>query len=398
MRTIVLALAIFLAALSQRNIFAARTIYAGGFIVDPNATDSPRAADVAIEGGKISAVGSALPRENAQVIDVSRKYLVPGLWDMHAHVAAVGPVGDALEDYVRHGVLGIRDMGGRVDEILTLRSEINAGKRLGPAMFVAGPTLNGEQAADFHRVIRNAEQARAAVHELKQRGVDFIKIHRQTSRDAFNGVREQAQREGLDFAGHVPLMMDWIEGANGGMRSIEHIQTIIENEIDRSAKDPIKATFETLTKLEGARGDAIFQAMARHHTYWDPTLVFYESSWSEDPPERQQLKKRAYAQMRPFVGRAFAAGVPILVGTDLLARRGEGVLDELDQLVAAGLTPAQALAAGTVIPFGLTHRGPGPITPGNEASFLVVESDPRSHLATLRQPTHIVLRGEELPR
>jgi imidazolonepropionase-like amidohydrolase len=368
-------------------------LLSGGFVVDPGSNAAPRRADVLIVGERIAAVGQSLRAPSGtRRIDVRGRYLVPGLWDMHAHVAAVGPVGGALEDYVRHGVLGIRDMGGRVDEILVLREEVALGRRLGPTLFVAGPTLNGEQAADFHRLVRNRAEARAAVHELAGRGVDFIKIHRQISREAFYGVRDQARREGLTFAGHVPLVMRWIEGSDAGMRTIEHVQTIIENEMERGV-EPVRASFEALDRLDGRRGDEIFAAMARNRTWWTPTLVFYESSWREDGPELQALKQRAYARMRPLVGRALRAGVPILAGTDLLERRGEGLVDELDRLVRAGLTARQALAAATTGPFSLTRRGPGPIRRGGEASLLVLDADPLLDIANIRRLRTVMLRG-----
>jgi imidazolonepropionase-like amidohydrolase len=387
---------LFLAACAHRPAGAPAILLAGGFVVDPASDASPRRADVLLVGDRIAAVGERLDAPaGARRLDVSGRYLVPGLWDMHAHVAAIGPVGDALDDYVRHGVLGIRDMGGRVDEILALRSDVAEGRRVGPAMYVAGPTLNGEQAADFHRLVRNRAEARAAVHELARRGVDFIKIHRRLSRDAFDGVRAQARAEGLDFAGHVPLAMSWIEGADGGMATIEHIQTIIENEMEAGV-EPVRASFEALDRLDGPRGDAIFTAMARRHVYWTPTLIYYETSWHGDPPERRALKQRAYARMRPYVARAFRAGVPILAGTDLLDARGAGLLDELERLVAAGLTPRQALAAATVNPHALTGRGPGAIRPGGEASLLVVDGDPLADIGNLRRLRTIILRGRLL--
>ncbi len=368
-------------------------VLAGGLVVDPGSQAPPRRADVLIRGDGIVAVGRNLRvPAGARRIDVSGRYLVPGLWDMHAHVAAVGPTGDALEDYVRHGVLGIRDMGGRVDEVLALRGAVARGERLGPTMVVAGPTLNGEQAADFHRWVRDGAEARAAVRELHERNVDFIKIHRQTSSEAFYGVRDQARAERLAFAGHVPLAIDWIEAADAGMRTIEHVQTILENEVEEGV-EPVRAVTEAMDRVEGARGDAIFAALARNGTFWDPTFVAYEASWRDDPPERRALKQRLYARMRPLVGRAFRAGVPILAGTDLLEARGQGLLDELDRLVQAGLTPRQALAAATINPHGLVGRGPGPIRPGGEASLIVVAADPLADIANIRGIGLIVLRG-----
>jgi imidazolonepropionase-like amidohydrolase len=370
-------------------------ILAGGFVVDPDSSGEPLRADVLVAGGRIVAVGRDLDAPGARRIDVAGRYLAPGLWDMHAHVAAVGPVGESLEDYVRHGVLAIRDMGGRQDEILALRQDVASGRRLGPTMFVAGPTVNGEHSADFHRLVRNAGEARAAVAELRRRGVDFIKIHRQTSREAFFAIRDATRSQGMFFAGHVPLALDWIEASDAGMQSFEHVQTIIENELERGV-EPVRATFEALERLSGERGDRIFEAMARNRTHWTPTLIFYETSWREDSPERRALKQRAYAMMRPLVGRAARADVPILAGTDLLAARGAGLLDELDRLVAAGLSPREALAAATTTAFRLAGRGPGPIRPGGEASLIVLRANPLATIENVRALSGVLLRGRWL--
>ncbi len=374
----------------------AAILLVGGFVVDPDSAAAPRRADVLIAGERIVAVGSRVAAPaRARRIDVRGQYLVPGLWDMHAHVAAVGPTGDALEDYVRHGVLGIRDIGGRVDEVLALREAVASGKRLGPTMVVAGPTLNGEQSGDFHRKIANAAEARIAVREIRDRGVDFIKIHRATSRDAFAGVRDQSRRERLAFSGHVPLVMSWIEASDAGMATIEHVQTIIENELEGGVQSAAAIT-AAVERLEGARGDAIFAAMARNRTYWTPSLIAYEGTWKADAPARKALKQQLYARMRPFVGRAFRVGVSILAGTDLLERRGAGLHDELDRLVQAGLSSRQALAAATTNAFRLTQRGPGSIKPGHEASLIVVAANPLTAIANLRRLNIVFLKGRKL--
>src|SRR4029077_20563175 len=84
----------------------------GGQVVDPERGSVTR-ADVLIRGTRIIEVRHKLrPPRGAKIVNAARRYLVPGLWDMHAHVAALGPPGGAPERYVGYGVLGIRDMGG----------------------------------------------------------------------------------------------------------------------------------------------------------------------------------------------------------------------------------------------------------------------------------------------
>jgi imidazolonepropionase-like amidohydrolase len=315
---------------------------------------------------------------------------------MHAHLAVTSLLGNALEDYVSHGVLGVRDMGGRPAELLEIRRAVNVGERVGPTIYLAGPTLNGEASADHHRMIATAEDVGATVEELRAMEVDFIKIHRRVSREAFDELMEVARRSGLRVSGHVPLSLKWDEAADAGMQTIEHIQALAENEIEVGA-DPAVAAFAALDRLEERRWSSILAALLRSGTYWTPTLAFFQGSWSKDPPDRRLAKQQIYARLRPFVGAAAARGVPILAGTDMFENRGAALHDELQLLVEAGLTTRQALAAGTTNPFSITRRGPGRIMPGAEASLLVVRRNPLQDIRNLRCIELILLKGVHQP-
>jgi imidazolonepropionase-like amidohydrolase len=344
---------------------------------------------------------AASPR-GARVIDATGKFLLPGLWDMHAHLNALTEIGRAPERYVGHGVLAVRDCGGFLDPLLALRREIAEGKRTGPQIFLAGPTLNGQSFAPFQRVVRDEAEARAAVRELAAAGVDFIKTHRATSREAFFALADEARRQGLDLIGHVPLTVSWIEAAEVGMRSMEHAQTLPENEM-KDLKDPAATIEEAFARIDGERGDAIFAALARTGAVFDPTLVAYEQS-IEAKPKIAALRREAYVHLKAYVGRANRAGVTILAGTDVLETHGEMLLVELERLVEVGLTPRQALAAATTNPARLLKRPDlGRIAPGAAASLLLLEADPTADVRNLRKLGGVALRGrwiepEELAR
>src|SRR4030095_9454518 len=77
---------------------------------------------------------------NAQVVDGQGKYLIPGLWDMHAHTEASGEAWLPL--YCANGVPGIRDMGSALDYILQMRAATASGRLLGPRIVAAGPILD----------------------------------------------------------------------------------------------------------------------------------------------------------------------------------------------------------------------------------------------------------------
>ena len=251
-------------------------VIANASIIDPAGADPVTLGSVVVVGDRITAVGPGIPvPPGAQVIDARGKFLVPGLWDMHAHLAATTPIGRAPEHYVSYGILGVRDMGGFPGSLFPLRAAIRSGARIGPDLVLAGPTLNGEQSAPFHRKVVTDSEARIAVHELAAAGVDFIKVHRATGREAFLAILQEARALGLSVCGHVPLVMSWVEASDLGMRTIEHIQTIYENE----QPDPrlVAAQFTAIADhLDGPYGDSIFAVLVRNHTYFDPTLVGYE--------------------------------------------------------------------------------------------------------------------------
>src|SRR5262249_36159078 len=110
------------------------------------------------------------------------------------------------------------------DALLSWRRDIEAGTLTGPHILAGGPMLvpRGKKNAEQYPVA-NADEARAAVKELKQRGADFIKIIGMPSREAFFALADEAKKQGVPFVGHVPAVITVAEASDAGMRSIEHI-------------------------------------------------------------------------------------------------------------------------------------------------------------------------------
>jgi hypothetical protein len=177
---------------------------------------------VLIRNDRIAAIAPtiSIPREATRV-DGKRKFLIPGLWDMHSHHQGTGA--DSLDLFVAKGIVGTRDMGGDADFILPLRERVKSGETLGPEIVTSGPILD-DAPPDFpyRRRGRNAAEAREAVRDLKRLGVDFIKVHDHTPREVFFAIADEAPKLGLTFAGHVPMNIT-VEEADAGMRSIEHL-------------------------------------------------------------------------------------------------------------------------------------------------------------------------------
>ena len=159
---------------------------------------------VTISGNTIASItADSPPPGNASVVDGRGKFLVPGLWDMHAHMEAVGE--SWLPLYLANGVTGLRDMGSDLELILKMRAATATGRLLGPRLFAAGPILDDAPGEwPFRMRVRTADAGTAAVQLLKRRGVDLIKVHDHTPREVFFAIAAEARRQNLRLAGHVP--------------------------------------------------------------------------------------------------------------------------------------------------------------------------------------------------
>src|SRR5690348_3759965 len=167
-------------------------------IIDVIAGRAQPGMTVEIRGRTIAAVsadrGARVP-PGASVIDGRGRYLIPGLWDMHVHLSwPPGAAQISLPVMVANGVLGARDMHGTLAAILGLRRAIARGAQVGPRLFVAGPAVDGPNSfLPAARVVRTADEARAAVRELKTAGVDFIKVYSSLPRDLYFAIAGEAK-------------------------------------------------------------------------------------------------------------------------------------------------------------------------------------------------------------
>lgn len=216
---------------------------------------------VVVEGGRIQQIfrtGSKKLRAGTQVVDARKKYLIPGLWDMHVHIQDMPESSAQL--YLAHGVTGIRDMRMELDVLLSLRARIAAGSLIAPRLVASGPALDDvpkEWPVPIKLRIKTAAEARDAVQALKANGVDFIKVHNFTTREAFFAIADETKRLQMSFVGHVPLAVSVKEAVEAGQRSIEHL-----------------SEFRVVEECEeNARCQDLIRLFKTHRTWHTPTLV-----------------------------------------------------------------------------------------------------------------------------
>jgi imidazolonepropionase-like amidohydrolase len=420
----------------------------------------PALADrtVIVDGDAIATIaksGSVPIPKGAQLIDAHGKFLIPGLWDMHTHIAGVSanPVwarNVLIPLLVAHGITGIRDMGGDLDALEQWRREIESGALIGPRIVAAGPMLlparrAGAPAAPPDPAILRvgtAEEARAAVDRLQKRGADFIKII-QLSRENYFAVADESKKDGIPFAGHIPSDVNATEASNAGQKSIEHIvysflafdcssdgtelrRKYLEAAQRGDDKSADEITAEVRRTFSPEKAAALWQTLKKNGTWVTPTLFsIWENShhpedsaddpelgylppalrseWAPKPPTQKDKSdaadwKAQFESDRMLASEMHRAGVRLLAGSDSLDRYvfvGSSLHREMQMLVDAGLTPLEALQTATVNPAGfLAQKSAGTISEGNRADMVLLDDDPTKEIRNTERISGVILRGK----
>jgi cytosine/adenosine deaminase-related metal-dependent hydrolase len=411
---------------------------------------------VVFDGDEITAIQSADAELNvAETIDGTDKYLIPGLWDFHVHLSYDDRFTPTMPaQFLSYGITSVRDTGGLMRKMLPIVEAMRDDGAVAPRVFFAGPLLDGQfvvyDGDDRPEIgVQNAtpEQARETIRELKEQGVDFIKIYEMVSPEVFEAMVETANELDLPIDSHVPLSLR-ASTAGPSVDSIEHLRniemdcasnspTLHEERLER-LKNPdglsgfeLRSSLHSLQRLpaianyDQERCDEVIAAL--ESTTQVPTLQLYSTSivppWERDdwdaaldrlPDEAAQDWREITAERREnppedvdrtfpewglfLTGRAHAAGVPIGAGTDTpigLSPPGYSLHMELDFLVRAGLTPIEALAAATVRPaeyFSLQDRM-GSIDVGKVADMVLLDADPLDDIGNTRRISRVISKG-----
>ena len=197
---------LLLGTFASPRVFAQGLVLTHVTVVDTTGKSLQPEQTVVVESGRITSVEPSArvkPRNNAQVVDAHGKFLIPGLWDMHVHIAGLNADPSWSKQVLvplllANGITGVRDMGGDLDVLLGWKREVESGTLLGPHIVAAGPFLvaGGKKTPEQYPVA-NAEEARAAVRDLKKRGAGFIKIISLPSREVFLAVADEAKKQDL---------------------------------------------------------------------------------------------------------------------------------------------------------------------------------------------------------
>lgn len=187
---------------------ARMTALTGVTVIDVATGRRDKAQTVLISGDRIVAVGRNLPvPRGATAIDLTGKYVISGLADMHVHSLGDERVSPQL--YLANGLTTVREMSGNNPMLYEWRDRIDAGTLLGPRMIVAGKIIDGDPTLWDPNllpvlVVKDEAGARAAVRRVKADGADFVKVYSRLNATAYRAIIDEARRNGLTVHGHGP--------------------------------------------------------------------------------------------------------------------------------------------------------------------------------------------------
>jgi len=412
---------------------------------------------VLISGNRIAKIGKNIKiPKNAEVVDASGKFLIPGLWDNYTYtLEAVKNNFPYFELLIAHGVTGVRDVGTSMDlrEAARLRSEINAGRILAPRLFYAGTVLIGEMPprksnrwTGISTVVKAAEEAEKSVESLALSGVDHIKTEKRLPPEILKAVIAAAHKYKLRVVAVPPSFI--ADASNDGLDCVEHAAEIFretsnkrneyyalyrDRKIDRMTIDENYAFFgtmetdvpyytETLKTLARNRTCACTNAvqtatfvgdfeMADRSRRRFKTKKQLEQLEAEIAERERQIRNQDYRMSDKNRKRHFReildlhrAGVMLLAGTQLnhgaIGTPGLVLHDELALFVQAGMSPFEALKTATVNPakFMRREKDLGTIETGKLADLILLDANPLADISNTRKIISVIVNGRLLNR
>lgn len=395
----------------------------GATLIDGTGAAPVTDSAVLIENGRIKAVGPRakvkIPKD-ANVVDGTGKFLLPGLWDMHAHFEQVewGPI------YLAAGVTTVRDCGNEFEFITAVRDAIAQNRGLGPRLLLAGIVDGtGPMALGVQRV-DTPEQARQWVNRYHDAGFQQMKIYSSVNLENLKAVADEAHRLGMTVTGHVPQGLDAFQTIEAGQDQINHIQYVVDImhapfPKDMSRIDRMKAIADV--NLESPEAQKAITFLKDHHTVIDPTMALFElfgattakppASFEpgiekiapelaqpltdvEPPSERSEIGEKVFQKDIAVVGALHKAGIPIVAGTDQ-AVPGYSLHREIELYVQAGFTPMEAIQAATIVPARAMHleKDTGTVQKGKRGDLILINGDPLSDIRNTRNVEYVITNG-----
>lgn len=414
-----------------------------------------------IKGDSIAKITGTYPlkglSDTTNFINGTSKYIIPGLWDMHIHTSSESITREIVYPlFIANGITGIRalnadcfepcyDFEMTIDQQIQIIEDINTGKLIGPARATFGSAaINSASSTEKSSVQRpyTKEQGMELVKLLIDRGVDFAKPYDGLNREAYFGIAEEAKKQGLTIAGHVPVALKASEVSNAGQKSIEHCcegnmfeecssreeelrKKIVERMYSDNPKNMNELVIEIVRSYDEAKCRELINTFLKNNTWFVPTLLVGGTDrqirknwrndervkympkgeidwWSRNEKNTQELYGKSYPEINDMryklVNDMNKAGVNLLAGSDTPIYGiffGSSLHEELVLLVEAGLTELEALQAATVNPVKYLEQTEllGTVEQGKLADLLILNANPLEDIENTTKIYAVISNG-----
>jgi hypothetical protein len=438
--TLILVLIFTISFLSCKKTEKADIAIQNVTVIDATGASAKSGMTVLITGNRILKINRTQKTklaDDVRVVDGSEKFLIPGLWDMHIH-----PFGEEddihwkefMALFITNGITNVRVMFGNPG-FHQWREEISSDKLIGPRMIIASPRSPG---------FSSVEEGRHFVRKSKSEGADFIKIlSDDLPRDVYFAIADEANKQGIPFAGHVPYSVGAAEASDAGQLSLEHKHSVsipcseLEEEIRTNLMNinTLRGRAKLMADIDYNEQKAkdLFSHFLENGTFVCPTLVVWNEPACRDKGELANDPRLAYypsavrkwfkymaetfiddevimdlrricSGSHDLVGAMNKAGVKILAGTDAggvpFVFQGFSLHDELELFVESGLTPMEALQTATINAAKCAGRldSLGTIEEGKIADLILLEENPLLSIENTKKINSVFYNGKYFDR
>jgi imidazolonepropionase-like amidohydrolase len=349
------------------------------------------------------------------VIDLTSKYIIPGLFDMHAHVANVrkNSYNQSESEYMlrmllTHGVTTIRNPGGPTEQSVALRENVSERKIIGPQIITAGQLLNTPQipVPFVEKQVQTEQDVRQEVRNQVATGVDYVKLYVGLTPELIKAAINEAHSNGIKVIGHL-YMTSWTDAADLGIDALTHgvpvspflLSEANQQKLLEAGDHPFNhSLWLNLVDLNGPEINEMIKALVSNNIPVDPTLGIYEAIIKEDP-----LNQYLWSKVLQLTKMLYDNGVTILSGSDIPNFElvpGASLHHELELLVEAGIPPLEVIKIATrngAQALGI-EENVGTIVPGKQADMMILSDNPIDDISNTKKIEAVVSDGQFVDR